>query len=76
MLNLTALNNNKDGSEPSAAVNKNRKLFFFQEQSSSFESFSSHGTHKRITKILQHTKKTYFLPISQKIDIILIDFLK
>ena len=38
---------------------------------SEFQPFSSHGTHKLITKILQHTKNI-FLVIWEKIGIILI----
>ena len=34
--------------------------------------FSSHGTHKLVSKILRHTKKIYFCWSDQKIGIILI----
>ena len=37
-----------------------------------FQPFSSHGTHKLITKILWHTKKYIFCQSDKKIGIILI----
>ena len=43
---------------------------------SSFQLFSSHGTHKLITKILQHTKKYIFHRSDKKIGIILIHSLQ
>ena len=41
-----------------------------------FPPFLSHGTHTRITKILWHTPKIYFLPTCPKIAIILTDLQK
>ena len=41
-----------------------------------FPPFLSHGTHTRITKILWHTPKIYFVPTCPKIAIILTDLQK
>ena len=36
-------------------------------QTNDFQPFSSHGTHKLITKILQHTQKyVYFADLAEK----------
>lgn len=40
--------------------------------SSNFQAFSSHGTQKLITKILQHTKNIYIFADLKKIGVLLI----
>ena len=41
-------------------------------QGSDFQPFSSHGTHKLITKILWHTKNSIFADLTREIGITLI----